>query len=231
MICCGIYKFTERSTGKVYIGQSKDIYGRYGLHYFHSTNKEYNQLSPIDQALFDNPSGFDFEIVELCEEHELASREAYWIEFYDSQTTGFNIMTQHKVYQFTKEGELINCYNGYSEAARAIGKPKGKGNIYHCCQGSINSAYGYKWSYYSDLKDKQSLPIMSKQKNSGHSTKKRMVLQLTTDGELVQKYSSCAEAARAVGVTGPAIMHACNGRSKTCKGYVWKYNEESWEQQ
>lgn len=231
MICCGIYKFTERDTGKVYIGQSKDIYGRYGLHYFHATNKKYEQLSPIDQALFHNPMGFDFEIIELCEEHELNAKENYWIEYYNSKEKGFNVFSQQKIYQFTKNGELVNVYNGYSEAARAIGKVDGKANIYHCCKGTIKTAYGYRWSYFSDLNKEQKAPELSKQKNQGHSTKKREVLQLTTDGKLVQKYTSCADAARAVGVTSSAITHVCNGRGKTCKGFVWKYNEENWEQQ
>ena len=30
---CGIYKFTERDSGKVYIGQSKNIWLRYGFHF------------------------------------------------------------------------------------------------------------------------------------------------------------------------------------------------------
>lgn len=227
MVYCGIYKFTEKETGKVYIGQSKNIWHRYGFHYSQAFSQPYDKISPFDQALCNNPTGFEFEIIEECPEEELTKRELYWIEYYNSVAQGYNTILNRKIYQFSLNGELINIYYGYAEAANAIGKEQGSGNIYKCCQGDIKTAYGYVWSLSPDFNNR--LSVSTKNASKSHSTKRREVLQLDSKGNVINKYPSCAEAARALGVTGAAITHVCNGRAKTCKGFVWKYNEEKWE--
>ena len=54
-----------------------------------------------------------------------------------------------KVLQFSLDGEYINSYNSSEDAARAIGHPKGGGQIRRCARGYSGTlqAYGYKWSY------------------------------------------------------------------------------------
>ena len=51
------------------------------------------------------------------------------------------------VYQYDLEGNFINSYNNYSEAARAIGKmDRGASNhISEVCKGKRKTAYGYQW--------------------------------------------------------------------------------------
>lgn len=227
MVLCGIYKFTNKESGKVYIGQSKNIWQRYGFHYSMAAANDYQKLSSFDQALCDNPTGFDFEIVELCSEEELNNKETYWIEFYNSIEEGYNSISNKRVYQFTLDGEFVGAHLGYSEAAKSIGKPQGKGNIYHCCQGTNQTAYGYKWSYSPTLEEKTEI---KSNPNSAYSTMKRAVAQYSLSGEFIKLHPSCAEAARSVGVTASAIAHVCKGRQKTSKGYIWKYNDEQWEQ-
>lgn len=220
---CGIYKFTERDSGKVYIGQSKNIWLRYGFHFQQAFSPAIEKLSPIDEALKNNPEGFDFEIIELCDEDMLTLRESYWIDYYNSDSVGYNIVSSRKIYQFDLSGNLVNIYCGYAEAARSIGELHGTGNIYKSCQSPTRNAYGYKWSLSPVLDNQPGTPSINREK---HSTKKRMVVQMDKEGNTINKYSSCGEAARAVGVTTGAISHACGGRTKTCKGYLWKYFEE-----
>lgn len=92
----GIYKFTNRITGEVYIGQSIDIHKRYIQHknrhdkfgkkqyakedtYFHSMLRHYG---------FNN---FDFEILEECTREQLNEREMFYIRFYNSlYPSGYN---------------------------------------------------------------------------------------------------------------------------------------------
>lgn len=82
MAICGIYKITEKSTGKSYIGQSVDIARRFYEH----------QTSTLDwhKLIQENPTNWDYSIIEQCEENELNAREKYWIEYYDSCKNGFN---------------------------------------------------------------------------------------------------------------------------------------------
>ena len=75
----GVYKITSPS-GKIYIGQSIDIYNRW--------NKNYKTLRCKTQPKLYNSLkkyGFQnhiFEIIEECEESKLLERETYWKIFY-----------------------------------------------------------------------------------------------------------------------------------------------------
>lgn len=52
---------------------------------------------------------------------------------------------QKTVYQFTKDGEFVAEYPSVTEAISITGIAKT--SIYHCCQGLVKSAGGFKWSY------------------------------------------------------------------------------------
>lgn len=87
---CGIYKITELSTGKCYIGQSKDIRTRFlqhtkaGLGINSSNNKLYTEMKKI------GPENFMYEVLEECPAEELDKREKYWIDFYQATDWGWN---------------------------------------------------------------------------------------------------------------------------------------------
>ena len=49
------------------------------------------------------------------------------------------------------------------------------------------------------------------------------VIQLSTDGKRLKKYSSIKEAALKSGCEKTNISRVCNGQRKTCGGYIWKY--------
>ena len=51
----------------------------------------------------------------------------------------------------------------------------------------------------------------------------KAVSQYTITGELVATYQSQTQAAKALGVTSPAIVMCCRGVRKTCLGYVFRY--------
>lgn len=221
----GIYKFTNQQNGLIYIGQSKNIWSRYGQHYFQAFSKPYEKIIDIDKAIRDNPEGFTFEIVELCPEELLTQRENYWIEYYNSREFGYNNTRTPLIYQFDLDGNLVGSYWGYTEAARAVGEPQGMGNIYKCCKGQILTSYGYKWSFSQDkAAEMASSPRILD--NGRHSTQKRKVLQLDNNGNILNEFPSCAEAARAMLVSTGAICNACNGRAKSCAGYKWQYKEK-----
>lgn len=97
----GIYKFTNRITGKSYIGQSKNIERRYRDHefccgedsYFHRMIKRYGFIN------------FDFEVLEECDPNCLNEREIYYISKYNTVfPDGYNIDSggNNKAIKFNK---------------------------------------------------------------------------------------------------------------------------------
>lgn len=55
-----------------------------------------------------------------------------------------NNILSHKVYQYTKEGELIKVWESVGECSR---NGYNKGHIAACCRGVENTHKGYRWSY------------------------------------------------------------------------------------
>lgn len=81
----GIYKITNKATGKSYIGQSDDCERRIKEH------KQKRNLTIDDWINFLGCDAFDFEIIEYCDQTELDSKEQYYIKKYNSQNNGYNI--------------------------------------------------------------------------------------------------------------------------------------------
>lgn len=105
---CGIYKFLNPITNKVYIGQSIDIRSRYQAHKSNHLNPNYiNYNAYFYKALrkygFEN---FNFEIIEECESSLLDEREKYWINYYNSYNNGYN-MTKGGDFNPSKVPEIV----------------------------------------------------------------------------------------------------------------------------
>ena len=87
---CGIYKITDLTTGKSYIGQSVDIKERFRQHiksaltYGKVTNKLYQTMQR--SGIYN----FIFEVLEEVPRDKLNEREIYWIEFYKTKDLGLN---------------------------------------------------------------------------------------------------------------------------------------------
>lgn len=85
----GIYKITNTITGKVYVGQSQNVYERRREHFVALRhNKHENKLMQHDWNT--NNRGFRFDVIEFIPISKLNEREKYWIEKYDSINSGYN---------------------------------------------------------------------------------------------------------------------------------------------
>ncbi|QDK80815.1 hypothetical protein EXU85_20270 [Spirosoma sp. KCTC 42546] len=85
----GIYKFTNKINGKIYVGQAQDIYQRY-----------YRHRESRNKGLFPNAlkkygiGNFHLEVLERVEDlSRLDEREQYWMDFYQcyDPKKGYNI--------------------------------------------------------------------------------------------------------------------------------------------
>ena len=86
----GIYKITNLRGGKVYVGQSQNVWQRRKQHWTalkggHHDNREM-------QADWDKCCGrsFRFDVIEFCPLEKLNEREKYWIDKLNTIESGYN---------------------------------------------------------------------------------------------------------------------------------------------
>ncbi len=87
---CGIYSITHRATQKTYVGSSKQIYYRMAKHkteLLRSKHCNQHLQNAVDRY---GISEFDVEVIEECNENDLADRENYWIEQRRCLEFGYN---------------------------------------------------------------------------------------------------------------------------------------------
>lgn len=218
----GIYKITNTTNNKCYIGQSRDIEARWAKHLSaYKSSPDWELYRAFKKY---GISAFKFEVIEECSIEELNEREVYWIAQYDSFYNGYNMTlggeacngTNDKtVYQYDLSGQLIKEYKSAHDAARENNIQFT--NICKVCRGERKTAGGFGWSY---VKTEKIIPIKTKRLGDG------TVLQFTKEGEFVAEYSSAKEARRQTGINDTTIGLVCKGKGKTAGGFVWKYKND-----
>lgn len=129
-----------------------------------------------------------------------------------------------KVYQYNLEGKYIQDYNSLIDAAEDLNL--NSSNLTTCCQGKQKTVGGFQWSY--EKKDFLSPVINDRNQNHTWSSNKRKICQYSKSGDFIAVFESAHEAARINNIKGSShITECCNGKRKTCGGYIWKYIEES----
>lgn len=87
----GIYKITEISTGKCYIGQSKNVKERFREHMKCGLGIDTPNGNKLYQAMINSSiEDFTFELIEECDASALDEKEKYFISLYQSYDYGFN---------------------------------------------------------------------------------------------------------------------------------------------
>lgn len=77
-----------------------------------------------------------------------------------------------------------------------------------------------------ETKQKMSNPRINKQGFSNPKPNKRKpIIQLDKENNIVNHFSSCKEAALILGINEKAINNALIGRAKTSGGFFWKYKK------
>lgn len=97
-VVTGIYKLTNIETQQVYIGQARDARERLREHAKCSLKIDCpgnNKLYPAMQKY--GLENFTYELMEECAKEDLDEREAYWINYYNSYTYGYNSTRGNKI--------------------------------------------------------------------------------------------------------------------------------------
>ena len=87
----GVYKLTNLTNQKVYIGQAVDIGERFKQHTKCGLGIDTPSNMLYTAMLKDGVENFTFEVLEECERGQLNDREKYYINFYRAQEHGYNM--------------------------------------------------------------------------------------------------------------------------------------------
>jgi len=205
----GIYKWTSPS-GKYYIGQAVNLKRRYND--FLNFKRTYtSEGSAIDNARkkYKDAKFWIYEVLEKAERERLNELEIKYIAEYNSNNSriGYNSTiggdgTKGKAWGSEKQKQALKNRRNY--------------------KGSNNPNFGNHLSEEAKMK-------ISKANTGRHQTdeqnakKSKPILQFTLDDKFIKEWKSITEAAHAYGCDKSLIMRVCQGKTKTAKGYHWKY--------
>ena len=209
-----IYKITNKSNGKIYIGQTRKTIQQRWLEHVSAAksnpdSQDYNYLlhKAIRKYGADN---FDIETIEeLEDEKELSDREQYWINFYNS------CILEEKAngYNMTYGGEGRSYIN--------------KQEIFELWESGLGSLEISKTTGHSSVSIKNILatyPHYNKEVDFARNTG-IPVYCYNNKGELITRYPSITFAAKEVGIDPSIINKCCNKIKKSGAGFFWSYSD------
>lgn len=86
----GIYKITNIKNGKVYVGQSQNVYER-RIEHFVALRRGRHPNKLMQKDWNKDNRGFRFDVIELVPLNKLNEREKYWIDKLNSlEPEGYN---------------------------------------------------------------------------------------------------------------------------------------------
>ena len=139
----GIYKITNTKENKSYIGQSKNVFNRWGSEVYGAFSPSYDEYnSLLSQAIRRcGIENFEVEIVEECNEKDLLTREQYYIQLFNTlEPNGYNKadkianITKEKITMYDIEG---NIQMHFEKTKDAISYLIEEGSLSESCQALI----------------------------------------------------------------------------------------------
>lgn len=241
----GIYMIKNKTTNKVYIGQSIDINNRWIRHKSELNNNKHTN-SHLQHAWNKyGESDFLFEIIKECEEYELNDLEVFYIQQYDSINTGYNLceggngirgykhsieeiekmrMVQNPktILQIDKNLNIVSKWFGSSHIEKTLSYSRR--NIEQCCNMKYGhkTAYGYFWFYEDDYNNHNIdwdyyLSERKTEKEGKH------IVQKDDYGNIISIFSSIMEAHRVTKINRQGIQYCLQGKQKKTKGFIFEY--------
>ena len=209
-----IYTVTNKETKMVYVGlTTKSLEVR---------KKDHNKKSKkgksyaFQQAIATyGPEAFKWEQVDYATTiDELAEKEKAYILKYNSKEDGYNLSVggdvQKSVYQYNiSTGVLVNKFSNLTDAGATMNLTKQ--DLSKVCLSVNKVSNGFVWSYSSTY------PIHI------NDNRRKVVQQLTLEGEFLTEYKSVSEASKLTGCNKTSIAKVCRGERQSCGGFSWKF--------
>ena len=194
-----IYSYVNKIDGKRYIGQTRDLYGR--LHQHKSSCGCVKLRRAFENHGYEN---FEIEIIERCSIEELNAKEEYWIAFYNSTVTGYNVLKGYK--------DFPEKFRDVMKISHAMW-PDGRFGKDH-------------WGYGIPRSEEVKKKISDAQK--GRPSKYRKpVICFDEKMNPVKEYTHIKAAAEELGCKTCNIQKACQHKLQLMTaGFYWRYKED-----
>ena len=230
----GIYLIVHEPSQRAYVGQSKDICGRWKAHLYMLRRNEHHCQSLQDCFNESHYSDFNFKVVHICKKSELTKKEQ---EYWDKQEKNpFNGRPTGQVYpEHTKETrrKLSEARKGKKfseEHKKKISEAmKGRKLSEQHIKKMSESRKGKNHSQES--KKKMSEAMKGRKFSDEHKKKigesnKIPVIQYSKEGEFIKQWPSLTDASESLGIHHGNISKVCKGKRKTAGGFIWKFSEK-----
>lgn len=204
-----IYKVTNKTNGKVYIGQTKrTLEVRWHEHqYYASVCERLPYYSTLYSAIRKyGVEAFTIEAIEECDNSLLNEREIYWIKEYDSVKRGYNL--EYGGYGWLKcdDEEIMQLWND------------GKTMIEIS---EVLPLHPETISRRLQLQGITQKEIIARGNEHANRKKSKPVYQYSLDGDFIREFPSLRAAQEYIG-KGKRIKFTPNMRMKSFYGYQWR---------
>ena len=146
-----------------------------------------------------------------------------------------------KVVQYDLGGNFIKIWKSAKEVEETLNIKRD--NIQSCCIGKNKQASGFIWKYLENISSIEDVVkgfSIEKQKKinnmcpsiyykNGHVYKR--ILQYNILGNFIKEWDSIKDAATFYNAKPNSLSQCCNGDSKTCAGFIWKFYSENYPKQ
>ena len=206
-----IYTITNKTDNKIYVGQTmRDVEERWKDHLKRGSNCRYLS-SAIKKYGVEN---FVFKLVCITFDNQLDDMEIKYIEKYNCLVpNGYNLRiggNNGRHHAETKQKISDTLKNRYQNG---LIPPRSQLGIPHSEITKKKISESLKGQHRSQ--ESINKMIISKRKNK--------TIQFDMEGNKLNSFDSCKEAAEYIGTTKSSICMCCNGKRKTALGFVWKY--------
>ena len=144
---------------------------------------------------------------------------------YSQPSTKHDVINQipRKIIQFDIHGTRLNTFDTCKQAAAYVGASRSF--ITSCCLKPNQTGKGFYWKYESISSSIIEPGGQDEIYNQIISKRNRKVIQFDIEGNKLNSFDSCREAARYIGTASASatISRCCNGKMQSSKGYIWKY--------
>ena len=231
-----VYKATNRITRQVYIGITQSsLNDRIARHIRTSRSKKggyfHNAISLY------GIEAFDWSVLKYCvSKKELVQNEQFYIAQYRSNLPdkGYNLTFGGDGCQATEETrhKISNALRGRrhsEETKKKIGvgmlaAKKRNGTLSLRKQTRTRISLAIKGKVIrQEVRQKISLAMRG---NENGSRYRKPVLKLDRCGDIIERFSSIAEAARKCQLDRGSLSDVCKGKRKTCGGFLWGFENE-----
>jgi hypothetical protein len=208
-----IYKAQNEHTGEVYIGATANTIQQRKLDHTERANR--GEKGRFQEAIGTyGPSSFSWKQIDTASSsNELAEKEKKYILQYNSKYKGYNSDSGggfiKTVYQYNQDGALVASYGSLKEVQSTFNYDKRR--ISNACT-TATLWKGSYWSYSQNNTFKKAT-----------DSRKKQVLQLSIDGEIIAKYGSVSEASKISGISKTCISRCCREERDSSGGFIWKY--------